>query len=366
MMRGGTENVLLRILQSPTAIEHSVLVLAWPDVMTAAYEQTGAPLLHLNMQRPADLPLFLPRIIKAVRRFNPDVVTGWLYHGNLAAGIAARVLHKPYVFNIRHSLDALAKEKRTTRASIRVGALLSRKASAVILNSRRSARQHESVGYARNLQTIPNGIEQVRFIRNASQDDTRRDLSRGLSLDLPTIATVGRLDPAKDYATLFAALTRLNARPVQVLMAGKGLEDGNSAFEKLAEPARAAGHRIIGLGEVNDPRRVYWAADLYVSSSKTEALPNVILEAMAAGLPCVATDVGDCRDVIGESGWIVSPESPSELAEAIEMAVAAGADELQARGNAARSIVRERFALDVMVTQFERVWRSAAEETGGW
>jgi glycosyltransferase involved in cell wall biosynthesis len=153
-----------------------------------------------------------------------------------------------------------------------------------------------------------------------------------------------RVDPMKDHATL-TALAQLRPEIV-FLAAGKGTEQ------------LAGSKNLRGLGIRADMPALYAAADAVLSTSAFgEGFSNVIAEGMAAGLPAVATDVGDARMIIGETGVLVSPRDPAALGAALDALVAAGPGERALRATAARARIEQQFSLARCVAAFDALHR---------
>jgi glycosyltransferase involved in cell wall biosynthesis len=272
-----------------------------------------------------------------------------MYHGNLAASLAGglSLSPTPVLWTIHYSLDQAIAPGRLTRWLVRAGAPLSRTVARVVYCSAASAAQHERLGYdARRRAVVPNGVDTDRF----RPDPTARERLRrmlGVGPGTPLLGTFARFDPMKDHANLFAAAARLRARghPVRLVLAGSGVGEGNRPLRESIAAAGLAG-LVSLLGVREDIDALMPGLNLFVlSSAYGEAFPNVLIEAMAAGVPCVATDVGDCAAILGETGLVVPPRDPDRLAAAMEAQLAAPAVERTRQAEAARERVLAEFAL---------------------
>ena len=177
------------------------------------------------------------------------------------------------------------------------------------------------------------------------------------------VAYVGRIRPVKGVSVLVAAWPKVirgdAAQPLdaRLLIAGDGAER-----EALAQSARdnGVGDTVEFLGEVSDVPGVLARADVYVQPSFQEGLPNAVLEAMAMGLPIVATRVSGNEDVVadGDNGLLVPPGDPDALAAAVRRLVADPALALR-MGRRSREIVESRFSLTAVMNQLRAAYRKA-------
>jgi len=180
----------------------------------------------------------------------------------------------------------------------------------------------------------------------------------GVGDDVLVVATIARLDPVKDLGTLIAACSQIStAVPILLLVIGDGPErDHLQQIALAAQPAiavRFAGHR-------DDARQWLAGSDVYVNCSVSEGVSLTILEAMAAGLPVVATRVGGTPEVIDETcGRFIPSRNPAALAGAIlELS---GQPELRRRlGDGGRARVEERFTLERMIREYRDVYHEVA------
>jgi len=202
---GGAESMLFNLLsaRNQAEFEHSVVTLKDRGFFAHRIESLSVPVHAANMASVWSLPRALWHVRRVASVFDPHVIQGWMYHGNIAALLASR--SAPVVWNIRHSIYDLADEKRMTARVIRLGARLSWRASGIVYNSITSARQHESIGYsAAERIVIPNGFDCERFKPQPSaRDRVRRDL--GVDEDTVLVGMVARYHPMKDHASFVAA-----------------------------------------------------------------------------------------------------------------------------------------------------------------
>ena len=165
---GGAQTMLVKLLEAGAGKDRrsSVLSLMQPGVLTPLLREAGCPVYSLGMRRRMIGPLALVRLLRITASVSPDLIQGWMYHGNLAASIAGffQGAHVPVIWNVRHSLSNPAVEKRATRRLLALSARLSRSAAAIIYNSQAAALEHEAIGFAADRATyIPNGFDCERF-----------------------------------------------------------------------------------------------------------------------------------------------------------------------------------------------------------
>ena len=203
------------------------------------------------------------------------------------------------------------------RISLCLSAFMSRFPDAIIANSVAGKEFHRSIGYYTNrMMVIPNGIDTDRFKPDHLSGLRVRE-EWGVDDEAITIGLVGRLDPMKDHTTFLRAVKIFDQKEcsVRFVCIGDGKEPYKSEIHSLCRRLGLNGS-LIWTGVRSDMPAVYSALDIVTStSSYGEGFSNVIGEAMACGVPCVVTDVGDSAIIVGETGVIVNPEDPQALAD---------------------------------------------------
>lgn len=364
---GGAEMMLFKLLcrLDGSAIEAAVVSLMGPGPVSVKLETLGVPVWHLGLEKPwrlASAPLRLARI---ARRFNPDVVQGWMYHGNLAARLAEAFAsdHTALVWGIRQSLYDLWREKPLTHLAIRIGARLSRRVDALVYNSQTSRDQHEAKGYdGRHARVIDNGFDTEVFRPDSPARVSVRN-EFGILPEAPLIGFIARYHPMKGHDIFLRAASILarNRPEVHFLLAGMRVTAGHPVFASRLYVPELAG-RVHLLGERQDIPRLMAALDLASSSSWEEAFANAIGEAMSCAVPCVVTDVGDSRRIVGDTGRVVPAGDADALARAWNEILTLSVLERQALGEAARRRVLEFFSLDEVARRYAALYREVAKD----
>lgn len=345
---GGAETMLVRLTSelATRGMPQIVVTLSGDGPRARALEASGVSVVRLNLKHPMRLPADILRLLHLVYRYRPRAIQGWLYHGDLAATLAHSFSPgretRRLIWSIRCSDMDLERHGRTIRLCARFSAI----PDIVTANSNAGAKHHCALGYRpRRLEIVDNGIDIDRWKPNPGRGVAlRSDL--GIAAGDLVVAHVARVDPMKDHQTLFHAVSGLER--VRLLIIGAGTE-------ALSAPPNA-----IAFGAREDLPDLLAAADVTVSSSAFgEGFCNALAEGMATGLVPVATDVGDARRIIGDTGSIVPPKSPLALRKALiilrQIAVEDPAG-FEALKTAARIRIVNSFTLERAVEHFASLY----------
>ncbi len=361
LSHGGAQNALFRLVTTQTSSNY-VVSLTDEGVFGGRLRRAGVHVTCLGMHGWwSSLKAFLT-LVRLLRRLRPSVVQTWMYHADLLGGIAARVAGVPVCWGIRNGDLSPARTSLTTRLVVRLCAFASRRVPTTIVScGARAVQVHRALGYAERFVVIPNGLDFDRF-RPCPEQGLRVKASLGIPQAARVIGHVGRQDPQKDHSALFRAFSRVAARDsnVRFVVVGSGMERDSPYLKSLLEGDIAEG-QIVALGARDDVEELMPAMDVFALSSSGEAFPNVVLEAMACGVPCVVTDVGDAAEIVGDTGWIVAPGEPAALAAALCEALRESPAAHAARGERARQRVKERYGIDRMIQGYRAVWDKASE-----
>ncbi len=350
---------LLSRLHNQT-IDAGVVSLKSRGPISDEIEALGVSVWHLSLKRLWYLPYAIVKLARIVRRFQPNVIQGWMYHGNLAALVARHFAYRRsrLIWGVRQTLYDLRREKLGTRLTIQLGAKLSGLPDAILFNSETARTQHEVAKYiTTNAIVIDNG-----FDINVYQPDSlaRFELRKELKLNptAPLIGLVARFHPMKSHETFLRAAEIIAERipEVHFILVGRGVEPSNPFFASWKNMS-SLDNRLHLLGERNDIPRLTAALDIAsISSSWGEAFPNAIGEAMSCGVPCVATNVGDVKRIIADTGVVVPIGDSGAMAKAWEKLFLGSQTERFNLGMAARTRVLVNFSLERIADYYSQFY----------
>jgi glycosyltransferase involved in cell wall biosynthesis len=358
---GGAEKMLFHLLRAMdrSRFDPYVISLLEPGSVAAEISALCIEIHSLELNRWSSRPLSLPRLMQITRRIEPDIIHGWMYYSNLLSTMAwlPRRRRSRLVWGVHHSIDRLSDEKALSRQAIALNARASRLPDVILYCSRVSAEQHHRLGFSPERASIlPNGID-TQLFRPDPQARERLRAVAGIEEERPIIGMAARLHPMKDHANLLKAAAHLWRQdfPVHLVLMGRDVERDNPKMAGLLADLDLPGLTL--LGERDDLPQLLPGFDLFVvPSAYGEAFPLVIGEAMASGVPCVATDVGDAKLLVGEHGRIVPPRDHLALAAAIREWLDMPAENRQSQGRAARQRIVENFALQRIAAEYENLY----------
>lgn len=358
---GGAEMMLYKLLthMDDKAFHNEVISLTDCGPISRNIEALGISVSALGMPRGIPSPQAVFALKRRIRQVRPDVIQTWMYHADLLGGIAARLAGVPVIWNIRNAALERYAVKRSTLWTAKLCARLSRRLPArIVCCSESASRGHIAYGYtAEKIVVIPNGFVLGDYKPDAAaRADVRREL--GIPDEAPLIGLVARFDPAKDHANFIRAtgLIQRSHPQAHYLLCGKEVTMENDVLTaQMTETGIRGNCHLLGLRR--DVPRLTAALDIAVSSSASEAFPNVVGEAMACGVPCVVTDVGDSALLVGDTGRIVPPRDSRAMANAWRELLDMGDEGRQHLGTLARQRVETHFDIKEIALSYQRLYQ---------
>lgn len=309
--------------------------------VTEQLEAAGVPYESLRWLRrqvnPLRDALALAEIVQVLRRLKPDLVSTHTAKAGSIGRAASRLLGIPVLYT-PHGWPAGERMPRLARAVFAiVERVMARWCEAIICvcEHEKQLALEKGLAEAEELVVVLNGVRNVSAELHAEPDRTP-----------VRICSVARFDDPKDHRTLLEALALLREQTWEIDLVGEGPQE--EEMQRLARELGVA-ERVKFHGYVADPSGLLAQAQLFVLSSRSEAFPRSILEALRAGLPVVATEVGGVGEAVtdGVNGLLVPAGSPRALASALGRLVES-APLRKSMGEAARAAYEQRFRLEVM------------------
>jgi glycosyltransferase involved in cell wall biosynthesis len=362
---GGAEAVLYRLCKFDNTSKHVVISLQGEQKYGSKLAKINIPVYTLNLQSNRLKLTSFFKLYKLIRHIKPDVVQTWMQHADLIGGVVARLAGIKNIFWGVHS-TFLVKDKSSisTILTYKINVFLSHFIPKKIIYCAEEARKaQERNGFAKKKGVvIYNGYDKNSFFQDNFLRSTFRD-ELSISKNIFLVGFVGRYDPHKDLSNLigaFSILKQLNFKFTAV-MVGSNLDYQNSNLVNEIESSNVSNCvHLVGIRK--DIPSVMNGIDLFVLSSKSEAFPNVLNEAMLCGTPCVTTNVGDAAMIVGNSGWVVESENPHSLANAISNAAEEKSLEnslWENRKNKCRARIIDNFSIEKMTLKYKKEWKDS-------
>jgi glycosyltransferase involved in cell wall biosynthesis len=354
---GGTERLVVQLCQRlERHFRMAVCALDEPGGWAADLALRGIDVVPLHRQ-PGFRPLLGQRIAALAKRYGASVVHCHHYSPFVYGSIASLLRPGLKVLYTEHGRlsDAPPSSKRRL-----VNPWLGRWPHATYAVSHALRTSMIAEGFpADRVRVIHNGVDPVPLISPFRRRDARTIL--GVTDQAFVVGTVARLDPVKDLATLIEAVARARAELPETVLAIIG--DGDERERLMAAAAQlGVSDAVRFVGHRDDARQLLSGLDVYVNSSVSEGISLTILEAMAAGVPVVATQVGGTPEIVtdGQSGILVPPRNPSAIAGALQT-LAARADQRLRLGLEGQQVVGRQFTIDRMVEQYAEEYRRLSQ-----
>ncbi len=365
---GGAELMLKRLLESHQGnlnYRHSVISLKHLGKVGMVLKDMGVEVCVLDMRTLFDIPRVLWQLTRIIRSERPDVVQTWMYHADLLGGLAARLAgNHRVIWGIRNTY--IRSGHLTLLVRKICGWFSNWLPHTIICVAEASRLAHIALGYEPSrMVVISNGLDTSRLVATSEQRDTLRKQCSFDDNDI-VIGSLGRFHPNKDHANFVraAGLLAQQFSAVRFLLVGRNLDENNT---QLTAWIKATGYedRFVLLGERSDVSICLAAFDVYCLHSLTEGFPNSTGEAMAMGLPCVATDVGDAALLLADTGVVVPKADTTALAHGLKQIVEMTPEARLILGKKAKERIYSEFTMDRCRERFETVYKQVLTEARG-
>jgi glycosyltransferase involved in cell wall biosynthesis len=318
----------------------------------------GLPILSLEMQRGRADRASFQRLVGLLREWRPHVLTSFMYHANLFGRLAGKWAGVPLI------VTSIRSERNESGARDWLMRLTNWMDDACTTNSQEVADSLLRRGMlARHkVRVIPNGVD-IAALTAPPEARARLRAELGVAPDEVVWLAIGRLLPQKDYPTMLRAFQPLAGRPARLFIAGRG-----PLLEQLTQLAEQLGIRArVGfLGVRDDIAELLAAADGFVLSSAWEGMPNVVMEALAAARPGVATTVGGVPELVepDASGWLAPARDAGALSHAMQRLMSLAPEQRREMGNVGHRHVAANYGLETMAQRWMTLYRELLLQRG--
>lgn len=360
--RGGAERQLVMLAEGLARRGHDVHVLSFygGGKLVTEMSDTGATFATVTKRGRWDMAGFLVRLVRELRRIGPDVIYSSMPAANITGALIRPLVRKPdVVWRLASSEMDLSRYHWFSALSYRVEAMLASIPGLIIANSSAGRAAALGRGYpADRMSVVVNGIQTAIF---QPRRESGQAIKRAWGLDNGkwTVAQVARSDPKKGYEDFLAAAKILCDQRDDVQFVCVGVDSGDYTL-RLKDEAERKGisDRMLWRGVEEDMGPVYNAMDINTLASRFgEGFPNAVGEAMACGVPCVVTEVGDSAVIVGDCGEVVAPGSPEQMAQAWTRLLARLETGGAALRDEARKRIVENFSVDRYIDETEKLLR---------
>jgi glycosyltransferase involved in cell wall biosynthesis len=356
-MGGGAEEQIIALtyaLQS-RGWKPMIVSLVPPSPMPADFAAHGIPLLHLGMSRGIPDPRSIYRLARIIGQFRPNVVHSHMPHANLLARLVRLIQPFPVQIGTLHAMNMAGVDRDHAVIYETAHCLTEPLTDCTTAICHAAAEHYVRVHAVRasKLKVIPNGINSAAYENNPAY---RQRLRNELGLEDRFVwVAVGRLETVKAYPTLLRAFASLLDRSTTLLICGEG--SLAAELRALATQLHIA-ERVKFLGLRRDIPEILSAADGFVLSSDSEGLPLVLLQAAAAGLPIVTTDVGGNSEAVvdGVNGFLSRAGDSESFAQAMKRVQNSPAADRAILGRAGVARVAANFELQRIVDRWEQLY----------
>lgn len=364
---GGAETVLKRLIEFDIANKDNIVVVSLTslEVIGQMLRNKGVTVHALNMSTsPLGLCTGLWQLRNLIRQYQPQIVQTWMYHADLIGGLVAYLAgQRNIVWNIRCS--AVPKKNKLTIAVVRISVLFSHWLPKKIICVAEAAKEvHIGYGYdATRMVVIHNGFDFADFTASKAQIATLKQSCRFSENDT-VVGLVGRFHPEKGQENFVkaAAIVVAHFPQTKFLLVGRYCDANNKQLMAWLTERNLHQHFVL-LGEHGDIPVCLAAMDIFCMPSRNEGFPNALAEAMAMGLPCVATNVGDVAILADKTAILVEPENEHALAHGLLEMLALPVEQRQKMGQCAKERVVHEFSIEKTLSRFEEVYQEVISES---
>lgn len=364
---GGAEKMLSRLAEryhEDDLIDHTIITLTDLGAFGRQLRRNGIRIYTVGLGNFFLLPFHFVKLIILIKKLRPQLVQTWMVHADLIGGLAAYIAGVPnIVWGVRTTDYNI--ESRKTRLIRRLCIIASYLIpTSIICAASSSLKNSSDAGYNKKLlSVIHNGFDYDGLQRAVGTGKQFRE-ALGIKKGDLLVGNIGRFNTAKDHRNFIQASLLVSAEfpSAKFILIGRDISTNNSAIDLEIRETNLK-EKFFLLDERDDIPTCIDALDLFVLSSRSEGFPNVLGEAMAMGVPCVTTDVGDAKIIIGPGGRVVRPQDHEALSGAMLEVLKLPQDSRKDYGKRLSLRIQKEFSLTKIKNQYVQHYLSLMQVT---
>lgn len=365
MNKGGAETTLFKILkfskETNSKNKHIIISFSKLNYYENDIKKFNYQFIKIDFKNKIFFIIYFFKLIKVIKSIKPDIIECWMYHSALIGGIASKVIGiKKIIWNIRHSNYKFNKTKLLTIIIIKLLAILSKFIPDIIVYcSKNSLKFHQSIGYRTKIQKIIyNGYYKDYFKRIPKKSNFENNKT-------VTFGFIGRYSPQKNVGmyleafSLFLKKYSFNLK-IKIIMYGRDLDNNNSELVNKIKKYKLSSFVVLG-GYAKDVRIAFENIDfLCLSSSYGESFPNILAEAMLSGIPCLATDVGESKNILSKYGKTVEVNDTIGFSAKIEefFYIYKNKNKYETLSKSCRKHIENNYSIQIMYKKYHYLWNN--------
>jgi len=352
---GGAEKSLSNLLNQDNTNLNDIHVISLLDHnkdIISKLIPDGVKHTCVNMKRNGKIKS-VKLLIDIIKKSKPDVIQSWMYASNVICSLVNLLfLNKYSIFwGVHHSLDDYHSEKKSTKIFIQMSKILSRFPDKIIFCSKRSKLQHVDLGFKSDKCIfIPNG----HFIPEL--DNKKYKVNSEL-----VVGMAGRFHSVKNWELAINSIVDFSKNnpncEVKFVGVGKGVSLSNENFKDIVPDNIPVNLKFDFKDICNDMGSFYSTIDLFILTSNSEGFPNVLCEAMSYGVPCISTDVGDCKYIVGDCYSTVPKGDKLKIVEQLNGFFNLSRYEKESMSQKARSVIKGKVDIVKIICEYRLAWQ---------
>ncbi len=357
---GGAERVLFNLAFNDIKNEHTIIILNDDNKYYEDLNKKKIKIININFKYNYFNIFKLIQLYKIIKNQSYDIIQTWMYISNILGSLVSLVLNeKPVIWNIRHSNINFKFKNIKTIFIIYLNLIFSYFfPKKIICCSQQAIKWHEKLGFKKNkFIYIPNGVDILFFKKIPLYQNKYKDLKKNKII----LSLVGRFHKKKGhefFLKVFRDYTKKNNENIKLILIGSSLNNKDKLI-KLINQLQIS-NNVILMENTKYINHIYSITDLLISPSiYGEGFPNVVAESMACNTPCLVSNSGDSKNIIGDCGWSFETLNHKDLIDKLEQSISfIKTSDIKDLKIKCRNIIEKKFSLNSMLKNYTKFWKT--------